>query len=181
VVPDLYLQAQSARGGLIILEKKSRRQPATHFTRLKSTKFVVTFQQSAFKRSTVWYATYALHRTLQTHLLRFNRSFSPVNVWVIPKDARWKTTICLLADKFSCDTYKEVEFTLEQVMKVQKSSRDSSTVSLTSALQGVGGQRHAPAAFLPGQTRYSLYSRLDGPWGGISRPQRDSIRGPSSP
>jgi hypothetical protein len=28
---------------------------------------------------------------------------------------------------------------------------------------GVGGQRHAPAALLPGKTRYPLYSRLSGP------------------
>jgi hypothetical protein len=35
-------------------------------------------------------------------------------------------------------------------MKVQKSSRDSS-VSLTSAVQGMGGQCHAPAALLPGK------------------------------
>jgi len=52
---------------------------------------------------------------------------------------------------FSCDTYKEAEFTLEQVTKVQKSSRDSSTVSLTSAVQGVGGHCHDPAALLPGK------------------------------
>jgi hypothetical protein len=53
MVHDLHLQAQSARGGLIILAGKSRSQTASHFTRLKSTKFFVTFQQSAFKRSTV--------------------------------------------------------------------------------------------------------------------------------
>jgi hypothetical protein len=28
---------------------------------------------------------------------------------------------------------------------------------------GVGGQRHAPAALLPGMTRYPLYSRLGWP------------------
>jgi hypothetical protein len=36
----------------------------------------------------------------------------------------------------------------------------SSTLSLTSALDGVGGQRHAPAALPPGKTRYPLYRRL---------------------
>ena len=51
----------------------------------------------------------------------------------------------------SCDTYKEVEFGIEQVTKVQRSSRDSSTVSLTSTVQGVSGQCHAPAALLPGK------------------------------
>ena len=28
---------------------------------------------------------------------------------------------------------------------------------------GVGGQRHAPAALFPGDTRYPLYRRLGGP------------------
>ena len=39
----------------------------------------------------------------------------------------------------------------------------SSTLSLTSAIDGVGGQRHASAALLPGKTRYLLYRRLGGP------------------
>ena len=43
--------------------------------------------------------------------------------------------------------------------------RYSSTLSLTSALNGVGGQRHAPAALSPGKTRYPLYRRLGGPQG----------------
>ena len=38
----------------------------------------------------------------------------------------------------------------------------SSTLSLTSALDGVGGQRHALAALPPGKTRYPLYRRLGG-------------------
>jgi hypothetical protein len=38
----------------------------------------------------------------------------------------------------------------------------SSTLSLTSALEGVGVQRHAPAALPPGKTRYPLYRRLGG-------------------
>jgi hypothetical protein len=38
----------------------------------------------------------------------------------------------------------------------------SSTLSLTSALDGVGGQRHAPVALPPGKTRYPLYRRLGG-------------------
>ena len=41
--------------------------------------------------------------------------------------------------------------------------RYSSTLSLTSALDGVGGQRHASAALPPGKTRYPLYRRLVGP------------------
>ena len=35
--------------------------------------------------------------------------------------------------------------------------RYNSTLSLTSALDGVGGQRHAPAALLPKETRYPPY------------------------
>jgi len=33
------------------------------------------------------------------------------------------------------------------------------TLSLTSALDGLGGQRHAPAALPPGEARYPLYRR----------------------
>ena len=41
----------------------------------------------------------------------------------------------------------------------------SSTLPSTSALDGVGGQRHAPAALPPGKTRYPLYRSLGGPQG----------------
>jgi hypothetical protein len=41
----------------------------------------------------------------------------------------------------------------------------SSTLSLTLALDGMGGQDHAPANLLPGKTRYPLYGRLGGPQG----------------
>ena len=34
---------------------------------------------------------------------------------------------------------------------------------------GVGGHRHAPAALLPGKTRYPLYRRLGGPQGRSGR------------
>ena len=43
--------------------------------------------------------------------------------------------------------------------------RYSSALSLTSALDGVCGQRHAPAALSPVKTRYPLYWRLGGPQG----------------
>ena len=43
----------------------------------------------------------------------------------------------------------------------------SSTLSLTSALDGVGGQHHAAVALPPGKTRYPLYSRLDGSRAGL--------------
>jgi len=41
----------------------------------------------------------------------------------------------------------------------------SSTLSLTSTLDGVGDQRHAPAALPTGMARYPLYRRLVGPQG----------------
>ena len=41
----------------------------------------------------------------------------------------------------------------------------SSTLSLTSALDGVGGQGHAQAALPPRITRYPLYRMLGGPQG----------------
>jgi hypothetical protein len=40
--------------------------------------------------------------------------------------------------------------------------RYSSTLSLTSALDGVGGQRYAPPTLSPGKTRYPLYRRVGG-------------------
>ena len=41
----------------------------------------------------------------------------------------------------------------------------SSTLSLTSSLDGMGGQRHDPAAIPPGKTRYPLCGRLGRPEG----------------
>ena len=65
--------------------------------------------------------------------------------------------------------------------------RQNTTLPLTSALYGVGGQGHASAALPPGKTRYPLYRRLGGPQGRsgrvrkISPPNRNSIPGSSSP
>jgi hypothetical protein len=63
----------------------------------------------------------------------------------------------------------------------------SSTPSLTSTLDGVGGQRHAPATLPPGKRAGARFiggwvgpgDYLDG--FGKSRPHRDSIPGPSIP
>ena len=41
--------------------------------------------------------------------------------------------------------------------------RYRSTLSLTSAPDGVGGQRQAPAVLTQGKTRYPLFRRMDGP------------------
>ena len=43
--------------------------------------------------------------------------------------------------------------------------RYSFTLSLTSALDELGGERHAPAALPMGKTRYTVYRRLGGPQG----------------
>jgi len=45
----------------------------------------------------------------------------------------------------------------------------NSTLSLTSALDGVGGQDHIPAALLPATTRYPVYRRLGGSQGRCGR------------
>jgi hypothetical protein len=47
--------------------------------------------------------------------------------------------------------------------------RYSFILSLTSALDGVGSQLHAPAALPQGKTRYLMYSRLGGPQGRSGR------------
>ena len=45
----------------------------------------------------------------------------------------------------------------------QGEQRYSSTISLNSALDGAGGQRHTPASLPPEQTRYPLYRKLGRP------------------
>jgi len=57
---------------------------------------------------------------------------------------------------------------------------------LTTALEGVRGQRHTPASLTPGKTWYPLYRKLGGPRAGLDRCgkyrlHRDSIPGTSSP
>ena len=56
----------------------------------------------------------------------------------------------------------------------QRGSRSIATLSLTSALDGVGGQRHAPAALPSGKTWYPLYRRLGGPQGRSGRVRKIS-------
>ena len=62
----------------------------------------------------------------------------------------------------------------------------SSTLPSTSALNGVGGQRHAPAALPPGKTGTHCIGGWVGPRAGLDGcgkpcPHPDSIPGPSSP
>jgi hypothetical protein len=52
--------------------------------------------------------------------------------------------------------------------------RYSSTISLTSALDRVGGQSHASANLPPGKTRDPLYRRLGGPQGRSGRMRKIS-------
>ena len=51
----------------------------------------------------------------------------------------------------------------------------SSTLSLTSALDGGDGQRHAPTALSQGKTRYPLYRKLGGPQGRSGRVRKISL------
>ena len=61
----------------------------------------------------------------------------------------------------------------------------TSTLPSTSALDGLGGQRHAPAALPPAKTRYPLYRRLGVPQGRSGRGRKISpptwIRSPDRP
>jgi hypothetical protein len=65
--------------------------------------------------------------------------------------------------------------------------RYNTILSLTSVLDGVGGQRRALPAIYPGKTRYQLHMRLGGPHGRSGRVRKisplhwDSISGPSTP
>ena len=57
----------------------------------------------------------------------------------------------------------KVKFTLEQATKAQRGSRGIAVLFLQPRRwMVVDGQRHAPAALLPGKTRYPLYRRLCG-------------------
>jgi hypothetical protein len=49
------------------------------------------------------------------------------------------------------------------------------SISLTSALDRVGGQRHAPTALPPGKTQYPLYTRLGGPQDRSGRVRKISL------
>jgi len=82
----------------------------------------------------------------------------------------------------------KVKSTLEQATKAQSWSRDIALLFfLTSALDGMGGQSHAPAALPPGTRSVTHYiggwvgPRAGQNGGGKSRPHRDRIPGPSSP
>ena len=52
----------------------------------------------------------------------------------------------------------------------------TSTLPSTSVLDGVGGQRHAPAALPPGKIQYPLYRRLGGPRDRSGRVRKISLQ-----
>jgi hypothetical protein len=76
-------------------------------------------------------------------------------------------TLILLSQKVKVSNGKVHPRTGHQAP--EEEYRYSSTPSLTSALDGVGGQRHAPAALPPEKTRYPLYRKLGGPQGRSGR------------
>ena len=70
-----------------------------------------------------------------------------------------------------------IKFILEEAMKAQRGWRYSSTLSLTSELEGVGGQRHALDALPPGEA-----GSAPGPvWAGTENHAPTGIRSPDRP
>jgi len=64
----------------------------------------------------------------------------------------------------------KVKFTLEQATKAQRWSRGIALLFLQpQRYMSVGGQRHAPVALPPGETRYPLYRKLGGTQGRSGR------------
>jgi len=66
----------------------------------------------------------------------------------------------------------KVKFTPEQATKAHRGS--SSTLSLTSALDGLSGQLYGPAALPPEKTRYPFYRRVGGSQGRSGRVRKIS-------
>ena len=93
--------------------------------------------------------------------------------------------LCLQIWKWIVDSYKECIIKTEMKVKGKGHPRTchegpegewrySSTLPSSSALDEVGGQRHAPAVLPPGKTRYPLYRRLGGPQGRSGRVRKNS-------
>jgi len=59
--------------------------------------------------------------------------------------------------------------------------RCSSILSLTSALDGIGGQRYTPGALPLRETQYPLYRRLGGPHARSERVRKTSLPSGSDP
>jgi hypothetical protein len=94
--------------------------------------------------------------------------------------------LCGHAEGPQHDRISNVKFTLEQSMKAQRESRCIDLLFLQPRrCMGVGGQRHTPAALLPGKTPYPLYRKLGGPQVRSGRVRKISpptgIRSPDRP
>jgi hypothetical protein len=73
----------------------------------------------------------------------------------------------------------KVKFSLEQAANSQRGRSYRTTLPLTSAVDGVGGQHHSPAALPPRKTRYPLYRWAPGPfWTGAENLAPTGIRSP---
>ena len=70
--------------------------------------------------------------------------------------------------------YMKVKFTLEQAMRPEGETMYSSTLTLTSVLDGGGWSTPRPGRFTPGKTWYPLYRRLGGPRGQSGRVRKIS-------
>jgi len=97
-------------------------------------------------------------------------------LYPMEQNGHWQTQLFTFRNKRQVKGHKGKcnGITLEGSTKAQRGSRHSSTLSLTSALDGVGGQRHIPAVLRPGKTWYPVYRRLVGPEGRPGRVRRIS-------
>jgi len=79
----------------------------------------------------------------------------------------WTHESCSKCELLSSHSFVrvKVKITVKLILEQATKSQRGSTFPLTSALDGVGGQRHASAALPPEKTRCPLYRRLCGPQG----------------
>jgi hypothetical protein len=95
--------------------------------------------------------------TSLTHPSSWSRTFWNTGTTAQSTDGKWCEWI-LMYRFYNNVSWKlpkaKANFTLQQATKAQRGEyRYASTLSLTSVLVGVGGQRHAPAALSPGKIR----------------------------
>jgi hypothetical protein len=107
--------------------------------------------------------------------------------WLFSNALPWQTNAALSTLRISavsfctCTFWASVSTNLGKVHPTtchegpEREQRCSSTLSLTSALDGGDYQRHAPAALPQGMTRYPLYRTLGGPQGRSGRMRKTSL------
>jgi len=84
--------------------------------------------------------------------------------WGFRKAESWCDEVTVEWRKLHVQKLKtKVKFILGRPWRPREGIEVHSIISLTSLLDGVGGQRHAPAALYPGMTRYPSYRRMGGP------------------